>query len=360
MSDGNRWKQLNPKWKRFLPLYLSLLLGALMLVLSFSGLGVGGDRPMPLLSLAESSEWGKEVIDTDRRDIPSTPQSNTTLPDQSFLWMHEAAVPLTGDHTKLAPDIQAILERGTLRIALLRADEFPFFYAKDSSASFDTTETDHLEGIDIQITRSLATYLGVEPIFLRNSATFNGVIDQVFNQEADLAISKLSRTLDRARKVRYSHPYVHLRPGLLFNRLELSRILQNNSSQNAIEAIQNLGGQAHLGVIHASAYANFVRRSFPQATIVEYPGWDQLLEAIVHGNVLAGCRDELAIKNEMLQNSNANIQMQSVVMDGWMDEIAIALPWQSTQLTEFVNSYLLELQLSLTADQLLTHYLSVS
>jgi ABC-type amino acid transport substrate-binding protein len=257
------------------------------------------------------------------------------------------------DH--LAPDMRRIVKRGTLNVAILGNDAFPFFYEALRGGETDSGE---LEGIDIQIGRSLAAYLGVDVVFDRSSPTFDAVIDQVFEGKADLAIAKLSLTLDRARKVRYSQPYASLRPGLLFNRLALSNMINFDLHQNPVDVVRQLGSDAHLGVIRASSYASFARSAFPKATITEYPDWNSLVDAIIHGRVLAGCRDELAIKHEILMRTNANVQMQSVVIDEWIDEIAVALPWENTVLSKFVDLYLSKTQLSFTADQLLTQFLN--
>jgi|GEM_PF-763502 len=297
-----------------------------------------------LQAISSSIRW--EVEDTQR------------FSQQPIFWAPEPAIPFSGAVERLPPDMRRIIERGTLIVALPTNDAFPFFYQEEGLRNGAGQTVGELAGLDIQIARSLAAYLGVEVAFDRSSPTFDAVINQVFEGNADLAIAKISLTLNRARKINYSQPYVRLRPGLLFNRLALSRVIDFDLHQNPVDAIRQLGSYASLGVIQASSYASFVRGAFPEASIREYSDWDSLVDAIIHGRVLAGCRDELAIKHEILVRPNANVQMQSVVMDGWTDEIAVALPWESVSLREFLNQYLSKANLQFTADQLLTQFLT--
>lgn len=109
----------------------------------------------------------------------------------------------------MPPDVQRILDRGKLVVALLDQDNPPFFRADAA---------DQLTGLDIDLARAIADQLGVEVEFNRSAKTFDSVIKTVYNAQADLAISKLSRTLSRAKSIRFSSPYLKMRQGLLVNR----------------------------------------------------------------------------------------------------------------------------------------------
>lgn len=344
---------------------VSILLAFAILVLSLASLLLISN-PLVSNQAVSPTSAAQELLTLDsQRDVPhrgdypirssDAPITRQSIASQSIIWAHESSVPFQGDINRLSPDIRRIIQRGTLVVALPSDDAFPFFY---------THPTRHaLTGIDVKIARSLAAYLGVDVQFDRSSPTFDAVINTVFDQDVDLAIAKISLTLDRARQIRYSQPYASFRPGLLFNRLELSHVMDesnypdSNPYQSPIDTMQRLGSAAHLGVIQASSYINFTRSMFPEAEITEYADWESLIDAVVHGRVLAGCRDELAIKHEILVRPDANIQMQSIVIDNWIDEIAVALPWESEILNKFVDYYLSATDLYFTADQLLTQFM---
>lgn len=243
--------------------------------------------------------------------------------------------------TKMPPDIQRILDRGTLVVALLKDDNPPFFMG----------ETNDLDGLDIKIAQGLAEALGVDLDFNRSAKTFNQVVDQVYQLEADIAISKLSRTLSRAKRVRFSRPYLTMRQGLLLNRLQLAEQTKGNQ---VIEAIRNFNGR--VGVIQGSSYGSFIKQKFPDATIQAYATWDDIVEAAIDGKIQAAYRDELEVKKVILKNPDAALRLQTIALTDTQDQIAMALPWDSQSLQAFVNQYLDTFKLDYTADAVLDEY----
>ncbi|MGD1951081.1 MAG: substrate-binding periplasmic protein [Leptolyngbyaceae cyanobacterium] len=243
--------------------------------------------------------------------------------------------------TEMPPDIQRILDRGTLVVALLDDDNPPFFIG----------EAKALAGLDIKIAQGLADALEVDLKFNRSAETFNEVVEKVYQLEADIAISKLSRTLSRAKRVHFSHPYVTMRQGLLVNRLQLA---QQTDGNHIIEAIRNFNG--NVGVIEGSSYGSFIKQKFPAATIQEYPTWDDIVAAVVNGDIQAAYRDELEIKKVILKNPDAALRLQTIALTDTQDKIAMALPWDSHNLQAFVNQYLDTFKLDYTADDVLGEY----
>lgn len=243
--------------------------------------------------------------------------------------------------SEMSPDIQRILDRGSLIVALLGTDNPPFFMG----------DTRQLEGLDIKIAQGLADALGVDLDFNRSAETFNEVVDKVYQLEADIAISKLSRTLSRAKRVRFSRPYVTMRQGLLANRLQLAQQAQGSQ---LIEAIRGFNG--NVGVIEGSSYVGFIKQKFPEATIQEYPTWDDIVAAVVSGEIQAAYRDELEVKKVVLKNPDAALMLQTIALTDTQDQIAMALPWDSQHLQDFVNQYLDTFNLDYTADAVLDEY----
>lgn len=247
-----------------------------------------------------------------------------------------------GVRPKLPPDMQNILERKKLIVALPVKDNPPFFM-EDS--------TGKLWGSDVKIAQDLAQELGVELEFNRQAKTFNEVVDKVYNHEADLAISKISRTLKRAQRVRFSQPYLNMRQGLLINRIQLA---EKSRGQNITETLRQLDGK--IGVIKGSSYVGFVGKKFPKATVVELATWTDVVEAVKTGQVLAAYRDELEVKKIVLHEPNSSLQFQTVALSDTSDPIAMVIPWDSSQLLAFVDQYLDTANLDYTADHLLEEY----
>jgi ABC-type amino acid transport substrate-binding protein len=242
----------------------------------------------------------------------------------------------------MPPDIQVILDRGTLIVALLDTDNPPFFM---------TGEGNQLDGLDVAIARDLADRLGVDVEFHRSATTFNEVVDEVFNREADIAISKISRTMKRIKRVRFSDPYLTMRQGLLVNRL---RLAQHTRGRSVPETIRSLQGE--VGVIEGSSYVGFLQQKFPNATIVEYPNWNSIVEAVAQGELLAAYRDELEIKKVVRTHPHAALGMQTIALTDTKDPIAVVVPWSSTHLLAFVNQHLDTENLDYSAETVLQNY----
>ena len=242
----------------------------------------------------------------------------------------------------MPPDIQRILDRGKLVVAVLGKDNAPFFMGGAQSPT----------GLDIKIAEGLADALGVELEFNRSATTFNDVVEQVYQLKADIAISKLSRTLSRAQRVRFSRPYVNMRQGLLINRVQIAQ--QADGSSSPVEAIRNFSGK--VGVIKGSSYAGFLNQKFPGATVDEYPTWDDVVEAVIRGDVQAAYRDELEVKKVILKNPDAALRLQTIALTDTKDPIAMAMPWDSDHLRAFVDQYLDYQELDYTADMVLEEY----
>ncbi len=243
----------------------------------------------------------------------------------------------------MPPDIQRILDRGKLVVAVLARDNPPFFLSDP---------TGDLLGADVKMAQQLSEQLGVELSFNRDAQTFNEVVDEVYAHRADLAISKISRTLKRAQRVSFSAPYLSMRQGLLVNRLQFA---QQAKGDNTAEMLRTLEGK--IGVIKGSSYGGFAKQKFPKATVVEYATWPEVVKAVTQGNIIAAYRDELEVKKIVLNNPDASLQFQTIALTDTKDPLAVVLPWDSRHLNDFVNQYLEGVKQDYTIDGLLKDYI---
>jgi ABC-type amino acid transport substrate-binding protein len=225
------------------------------------------------------------------------------------------------------PDMQRILRRGEIIFAMTAADQKPFFYIDKASGQ--------LIGLDVEIGYAIANTLGVKAVFNRDSASFDDVVRNVAAKKADVALSKLSRTLRRATLVRYTNPYISYRQALLVNRLELAKI---TSEEKLPAYIKNFTGK--LGVIQNSSYVGYAATNFPDAQIVTFPSWDACVQALFAGQVLAVYRDEgeILIINETRES--ASILMKPVFINDKLDTIAMAVAEDAPMLQEWLNLFL--------------------
>ena len=166
---------------------------------------------------------------------------------------------------------------------------------------------------------------------------FNDTVNLVYENKADIAISKISRTLSRTKKVIFSNPYLAMRQSLLLNRVQFAEQSSGRRVRPEI-AIRELTG--NVGVIQDSSYVGYTNQKFPKTIVNEQPSWPDVLKAARSGELVAAYRDELEVKRAILQDPSNAINFQTVVLTDTNDSVAMVLPWQSSHLREFVNQYL--------------------
>jgi ABC-type amino acid transport substrate-binding protein len=224
-------------------------------------------------------------------------------------------------------EIQTILDRGYIIFAMTAADQKPFFYREEESGE--------LVGVDVEIGYEIANRLGVRAVFNRDAESFDGVVMKIVNKEADIALSKLSRTMRRAELVLYTDPYIVFRQALLINRLELAKVI---SEDKLPYLIKNFEGR--LGVIKNSSYVGYAEMNFPNARIETYDTWEQTVDALFSGTVLATYRDEGEILIINTIREDASILMKPVFINDKRDPIAMAVASDAPVLQEWLNVFL--------------------
>lgn len=248
------------------------------------------------------------------------------------------------------PDIAKVLDRGRLIVAMYYEDIPPFFFHDKEG---------HFTGQDVDMAQGMAEALGVGLEFDRRAQSFSEIVDIVSRGEADMAISQLSRTLERAKRVIYSRPYVVLKLGLLINRLQQEKLRKTQDGPLDLMKLFNQP-KAVVAVRAETSYVPFAREIFPQATIKLYPDWaPTAVGAVISGEASVGLTDETELKKYILDRPEAAIHVKTAVIDYLNDPIAIALPPGSQQLRDWVNLYLDERVPRLDADILLDKYLKL-
>lgn len=239
---------------------------------------------------------------------------------------------------QLPPDIRRIIERGELVVAMPRGDTPPFFYVKDGE----------MQGIDVDLARGLADELKVKLRIDRSAASFNDVVDVVARNQADVAICKLSRTITRAKTIRYSDPYLNLRHVLALNRLRFAEL---SKGRDLPEVIRHFAGS--IGVIANTSYVDFAQHDFPKAEIVQFPDWDKAIAALKRGDVVAVYRDEFEIKRLLKTDPRTSLVLRTVTLTDTQDSLGVAVAHDSHQLLGLINLYLAQQPEKLTVEKAL-------
>jgi len=225
------------------------------------------------------------------------------------------------------PDIQKIKDRGQLIVAMLSRDIIPAVMSDSNGNMF---------GNDVDLAKAIAKELKVGITIDRTAQTFNGVVDVVASGKADIGLSSLSRTLARAEKVRFSRPYVVLRPVLVMNRISATKYeLDGSLARLAVFA-------GAIGEPKGNSYLEFAKTVSPKATLVEFGDWDETFKALTEGRIVASFRDEIGVMNYLFRYPERSVELSTTAIDNpsMADGISIAVNSQSLHLLGFINLYL--------------------
>jgi polar amino acid transport system substrate-binding protein len=242
------------------------------------------------------------------------------------------------DGRLLAPGIARIVNRGELIVAMLGVDSPPFFYTRGGE----------LVGLEVDLAKAIAKELKVTVRFDRSAQTFNEVVAVVARQEADLGISKLSRTLARAQTISFTDPYLRLKHAFILNRVKFAELARDRPLPVVVR-----GFKGSIGVIAKSSFADYAVKNFPNADIREFPSWEDVLAALEKGQIMAAYRDEFEIKRLLKINPTASLTLRTVTFKDLEDSLGIAVGIQDPTLLAFVNQFLAEGTEKLTIDKVL-------
>lgn len=236
-------------------------------------------------------------------------------------------------------DLQSILEAKVLRVAITSFDLPSFHVRRDDG---------NLIGPEIEMAQQIGRALGVRVDFVDTAQSFDEVVDYVATGRADIGISKLSQTYSRLQRVRFSDPYVKFRHALLFNRAAIAREAGGRAPASVLQKYKG-----RLGVVAGSAYVDFARRNFPDATVVEARNWDAAIERLLSGKVDALYRDEFEIRRVLKNRPALNVQFGSAAIVDQQALLSVAICDTCTKLQEFINYHIGRTQGEFTLNALL-------
>ena len=168
-----------------IPIYLLIIMVVLLLISNLPGIQAFSTDQANTKNIQ-----GALVVTEKNQDNPSTTVQ---------------APIVTLNDMNASPDIKKILSRGKLIVGLYCNDQPPFFMLNPK---------DELYGVDIALAKDIAAKFGVALEFNRNAKTFKELTEMVARGDVDVVISVLSRTLDRAKTISFTKPYVVLRQAL--------------------------------------------------------------------------------------------------------------------------------------------------
>lgn len=252
-----------------------------------------------------------------------------------------------GVQEEYPPDIQKIIDRGKIIVGLYYKDKPPFIM---------TNNEGELYGLDITLARDIARRLGVGVEFNRDATSYTQ-LHQIAcygktNKEnpVDVVISKFSRTYERAKKVRYTQPYLTFRQALIINKVAAAK---NKIDEYPMDFLRT--ARVKVGVREKTSYVEYAREMFKNADIVEGK-WENIVKMVVDGKVTAVIRDEYEIMKLIKKNPELAIKVSVYILKDRKDHIAMAVPCTSTNLLAWLDMYLDSRQEILNARDIIRIY----
>lgn len=247
------------------------------------------------------------------------------------------------------PDIQRIFDNGKLRVAIL---------AEDAPPTIMTDEKGKLIGVEANIARDIGKKLGVPVEFVRTADTYDGVVDVVANDNADIAVSFLSSGVERAKFVLFSRPYVKQSGRVFYNRAAFAKLRRDFE----IDTLKQIGdteavSALKIGVLEGSVYQTILERDFSQYQLQPFDSLPEMMTAVRKGEIFAGVHGELQINHYMHQHPATAIYVAVDPEVRQPSDISIALRPDAPNLLRWINVYLSDHVGLLDNDEIVEHSL---
>lgn len=227
-------------------------------------------------------------------------------------------------------DIADIKRRKVLRVAVLSKNLEPFIVV---------TKTRRLGGIDHELAESIAMSLGVKLVLDRSSKTFDEVVEKVAKGDADIGVSKLSMTIDRAQRVIFTEPYARFDKTLVLNKFFYQKHFPDTHSRGSFKSVMNRPN-VRIGVIKDSSYAYNAREIFPDAITIEYGNWKKLRDDLMTGKIDALMRDDFEVKRWYMKTPSLNSYVVSVRLRDQPDFAHVVVHPSGQMLSRWLDRYI--------------------
>lgn len=250
------------------------------------------------------------------------------------------------------PDIKKIKDRGKIIVAQCSVVQPGFYWFIDHDVYDDEPfflyKGRKLVGTDITMAMRIAKELGVRLELNRSSGDFNSVCLQVARGQADIAISKLSITLERAQYVRFTRPYVVLGAGMVINRLQEAKA---GSKISPFDLCNRPG--IRIGVWKGTSWETYARELFPKAEIRPYNTFGELFQAVAGKELFAAFDEDFSLRLKFRNEPEWALWLRYIPVPKKKDPIAIAVAPDSPNLLAFLNLFIEHKNLKTNLEELL-------
>jgi ABC-type amino acid transport substrate-binding protein len=168
--------------------------------------------------------------------------------------------------------------------------------------------------------------------FLRTARTGDALIAQVVENRADLALGQLADSLEWAKSVRFSTPYLTLYQTSLFDRLRVARA-------GGPEALLDQP-DARLAVRANSVALPLLREELGAERLVTFPTIEAALAEAQAGRIVGIAGDDVEMSRWLAEHADAGIRWEIQLRRDRPLTIAMAVGWNAENLQAWLNLYL--------------------
>jgi len=252
---------------------------------------------------------------------------------------------VTNAFGEVSKDIQQIQKKGKIVIALTSEDSPPYFM-KDKNGKYF--------GLDIELAELIGKEMGVVVELDDSSKTFDDVVEKVSARTSDIAICKLSTSLERAKKVLFTKPYAQVKHAILMNRVKNYKLDFENPKR--ILAAMNKPGVT-LGVTDGSIHEQIAREEFNKAKISVFKTKQEMFKAVSKGDILFAITSETNVNNWVHFQPSEVAYVRHLFRDDSISQVSMATHWDRKDLYLWLNLFIDSMEKNGTMDQLKKKYL---
>lgn len=216
----------------------------------------------------------------------------------------------------------AIKEKGKLVVAI-SPDYAPFEF----KALIDGKDT--IVGADVQLAQAIADELGVE--LELSPMSFDNVLLSLKSGKADMAISGLSYTTERAKVYDFSEAYYTTENAFLISAQDA----------NSLTSLDKLAGQ-QVAVQKGTIEEGLAKEQLADATIVSLTAMGEAIHELKAGKVKAVTLEKPVAEGYLAQNPDLALA-SFALQTGEGDAKAVAMPKNSGDLVKTVNKVIADL-----------------
>jgi len=218
-----------------------------------------------------------------------------------------------------AADIEEIVTTKVIRVGVTAGETPPFLVG---------TPGGPLGGLEGDFIAEVARRMDVKIELIRTARTPDELIAQVVSSKIDVAIGQLTDSLEWAKSVRFTKPYVVLQEVRLVDRLAAAR------ARGAAQLFEDKA--IRVSAAAGSVVLPAVQEEFG-ARLVILPDFSAAVDDVLAGRTSAAIGDDVAVVRWLGANPSAGLRLELSTRRDRRPGLAMAVPWKSDDLQAWLN-----------------------